>query len=234
MPVFGESRVQDQGGAALGVSLPPAMPFLPPTPSSLLIKIDLFFKVRLKVTFSVMLSVLNGSLLVSKSPFFMLLFWLAAQPGSQWLAVCTSASPHTACWDSGSAAGEVTSNLACASGQLTASSPWLQRCGIGFPKPQTELKAWRVWAAWEAELGFELRPVGPAQGGPAMSGAPGGGPGSTELGESIWGTQGTRGARFLQRHLLGIVWPCSQLSTSLTLSQHVRLDRLPLTSPCHR
>lgn len=136
-------------GAAFGY-LPISCNALPALiPSLLLIKVDLFFKVMLKVTFAVRLSTLNGSLLVSKSSFFILLVWLAAQPGSPWLAICTSASPQTDSRDSGSAGGKVTPHPAWASGQLAASSPWLQLGwgGGGFPKPQMELKAQRGQAA---------------------------------------------------------------------------------------
>lgn len=96
------------GGAAFGC-LPISCNALPALiPSFLLIRVDLFFKVMLKVTFAGMLSAPNGSILVSKCAFFMLPVWLAAQPGSPWLAVCTSASPQTDSWGSGSAGGDVT------------------------------------------------------------------------------------------------------------------------------
>lgn len=61
---FGEEGLGPRGLLLVGVSLPPAMPSLSPTPSTLLIEIDWFFNVRLKVT-SGMLSGLNGRLLVS-------------------------------------------------------------------------------------------------------------------------------------------------------------------------
>lgn len=68
-------------------------------------------------------------------------------------------------WESGSAGGKVTSDLACARGQLPASSLWLQLGGAGVPKPQTELEARRGRAVWETELGFEPA-SGSSTGGP--------------------------------------------------------------------
>lgn len=148
---FGDEGIGPRGLLLVGVSVPLAMPSLNPTPSTLLIGIDWFFNVGLKVT-SGMLSGLNGRLLVSRSPFCC----AALAGGSAWLSGAGSlhiAFP-THSWESGAAGGKVTSDLACARGRLPASSLWLQLGGAGVPKPQTELEARRGRAVWETELAF--------------------------------------------------------------------------------